>query len=370
MGENESPVMSTIVQATCLCGYRSEDLSIGHGIRPGPSRALAMCRHCRQMLAVREGPRRHCPRCRKLLESLGIEDIDALLVGLECPSCGKPTLTIESRLRTFQNKLVERLRADPLPSDLANDIDIHRRFVLPLVHRLVQETPCPRVYAHPWNHKESCNPNCSEGSGLVQSPQLHGCPRCWESSRRWGATASFDLVLGKEGDSFVVEAQLVANQIGREKRALDELFPIRHRCGNATLVHSRTVALCVIEEGALDPSDCYQILDDERVTPVVRSVPAGHADAKIVIADGTYTVTDETYYVGLGPGRYQSRYGGGTREQVVDRVESDGWRRAGQCGRSDGVAVTMWSRGYRDFGAPAELIAIWDETTQPVSLRN
>ena len=42
--------------------YRSEDLFIGYGIAPGPSRALAMCRHCREMLAVREGRWRHCPR--------------------------------------------------------------------------------------------------------------------------------------------------------------------------------------------------------------------------------------------------------------------------------------------------------------------
>ena len=80
-----------------------------------------------------------------------------------------------------------------------------------------------------------------------------------------------------------------------------------------------------------------------------------------------YTVTDETYYVGLGPGRYQSRYGGGKREEVVGRVEADGWQPSGRCVRSDGVAVNMWSRGYREFGAPAELIAIWDETSQPVS---
>lgn len=367
--------MGTIVQATCLCGYCSEDLFIGRGIAPGPSRALALCRHCREMFTVREGLRRHCPRCRKRLEPLGIEDVDALIAGLECPRCGRPTLAIESRVRTFQNKLVERLRADPLPSDLANDIDIQRRFLVPLVHTLVQETPSPRVYAHSWNHKESCYPNCSEGSGLVQSPQLHGCPRCWESSKRWGAAAGFalpgfDLVLGKEGDSFVVEAQLVTYQIGREKQALDELFPIRHRCGNATLVHSRAVALCVIQEGALDPSAAGQILEDDGVTPVVRSVPAGHVGSPIIIADGTYTVTDETYYVGLGPGRYQSRYAGGTREEVVGRVEADGWQPSGRCGRCDGVAVNMWSRGYRNFGAPAELIAIWDETSQPVSLRD
>jgi ssDNA-binding Zn-finger/Zn-ribbon topoisomerase 1 len=78
-----------------------------------------MCRHCREMLSVREG-RRRCPRCRKRLDTLGIEDVDPLIAGLECPRCGKPTLAIESRVRTFKNKLVERLRAAPLPSDLAD----------------------------------------------------------------------------------------------------------------------------------------------------------------------------------------------------------------------------------------------------------
>jgi hypothetical protein len=319
------------------------------------------------MLAVREGPRRNCPRCRKRLETLGIEDVDALVAGLECPRCGKPTLAIESRVKAFKNRLVERLRIAPLPSDLTNDIDIQRRFLVPLVHKLVKETASPRVYAHPWNHKESCHPNCSAGSGLVESPQLHGCPRCWESTKHWGATkgyavGGFDLAVGKEADSFVVEAQFVAYEIGREKHALDELFPIRHRCGNATLVHSTAVALCVIQEGALDPSDAEQMLQEDRVTPVVRSVPARHAGSKVIVADGTYTVSDETYYVGLGPGRYQSRYAGGTKDEVVARVEADGWQPSGRCGRSDGVAVNMWSRGYRDFGAPAELIAIWDET--------
>ena len=80
-------------------------------------------------------------------------------------------------MKAFKNRLVERLRIAPLPSDLTNDIDIQRRFLVPLVHRLVKETASPRVYAHPWNHKESCHPNCSEGSGLVESPQLHGCPQ-------------------------------------------------------------------------------------------------------------------------------------------------------------------------------------------------
>ena len=166
----------------------------------------------------------------------------------------------------------------------------------------------------------------------------------------------------------MVEAQLVPYRIGREARALDELYPIRGRCVNATLVHSEAVALCVIQEGALDPSVAVETLQDNRVTPVVRSVPAEHVTF-ITIADGDYTVSDETYYMGLGPGRYQSRYSGGTKEDVVARVEADGWQPCGRCGRSDGVAVNMWSRGYRDFGAPAELIGIWDETSQPVSLR-
>ena len=357
--------MGTIVQATCSCGYSSEDLFIGHGIAPGPSRALAMCRHCREMLAVREGLRRQCPRCRKRIEPLGIEDVDDVVAGLECPRCGRPTLAIESRVRTFENRLVRRLRTAPLPSDLANDIDIQRRFLVPLVQRLLHEAPSPRVYAHPWNYKESCYPNCTEGSGLVERPQLHGCPRCWESSKQWGsaegiALGGFDLAVGTEGDSFVVEAQLVTCQIGG-KGAIDELFPIRHRCGNAAMVRSRAVALCVIEEGALDPLVAHETLENNRVTPVVRSVPARNLGSRIIIADGHYTVTDETYYVGLGPGRYQSRYAGGTRDEVVGCVEADGWRPCGQCGRSDGVAVNMWSRGYGDFGAPAELIAIWEE---------
>ena len=207
------PGMGTIVHATCSCGYCSEDLFIGHGIGRGPSHALAICRHCREMLAVREGPRRNCPRCRKRLETLGIEDVDALVAGLECPRCGKPTLAIESRVKAFKNKLVERLRIAPLPSDLTNDIQ--RRFLVPLVHKLVKEAASPRVYAHPWNHMESCHPNCSAGSGLVESPQLHGCPHCWESTKHWGATkgyavGGFDLAVERRRDSFVVEAQLVA----------------------------------------------------------------------------------------------------------------------------------------------------------------
>jgi hypothetical protein len=358
--------MGTIVQATCSCGYCSDDLFIGHGIAPGPPHALATCRHCREMLSIREG-RRQCPRCRKRLDTLGIEDVDALIAGLECPRCGKPTLAIESRVRAFKNKLVERFRAAPLPSDLANNIDIQRRFVVPLLQRLVQETPSPRVYAHPWNHKESCLPNCSEGHGLVESPEPHGCPICWESYKGWGvakgfALGGFDLVVGQAGDSFVVEAQLVPYQIGKKAQALDELYPIRGRCVNATPGHSWVVALCVIQEGALDPSDAEELLQDDQVTPVVRSVPARHGGSTVIIADGTYTGSDETYYVGLGPGRYQSRYAGGTKDDVVARVEADGWQPSGRCGRSDGVAVNMWSRGYRDFGAPAELIAIWDET--------
>jgi hypothetical protein len=81
-----------------------------------------------------------------------------------------------------------------------------------------------------------------------------------------------------------------------------------------------------------------------------------------VVADVYYTASDETYYVGAGPGRYQDLYGNGSVADAVARAESDGWQACGLVGRHEGEAVPMWGRGSSSVTFYyAELIAIWSD---------
>ncbi len=86
--------MGTIVRATCSCGYGSGDLGIGIGMMQMAS-TLAVCRHCREVVAARDDTRLRCPQCRRKPERLGIGDVEAPVAGLECPRCSQPTLTLE-----------------------------------------------------------------------------------------------------------------------------------------------------------------------------------------------------------------------------------------------------------------------------------
>jgi hypothetical protein len=179
----------------------------------------------------------------------------------------------------FEARLVEQLKSAPVPGDLVNEGDIERRVIFPIVREVLREAPGLHVYAHPWNRPEECEPNCTDGSGLVEHPELHGCPACWGESKKWGAARlyglhCFDLIVGSPGDSFALEAKLLRRPGLKKKRANDGFQRLIGQCMLARLVHPRVVALCVAEEEALDLSATVllEAVRKQGVTLVVRTV--------------------------------------------------------------------------------------------------
>jgi hypothetical protein len=80
-----------------------------------------------------------------------------------------------------------------------------------------------------------------------------------------------------------------------------------------------------------------------------------------------YTASDEAFYVGAGPGRYQETYRAESVAEAIALVEADGWQAIGSLGRFDNEAVRAWGRGSSLVTSYyAELIAIWDDLLQPV----
>jgi hypothetical protein len=165
------------------------------------------------------------------------------------------------------------------PSDLVSEGGLERRVMLPLVRDLQQQFSGPHVYAHPWKRPEKCEPDCLEGPGLVDQPELHGCPNCWNESRKWAAARlyglhCFDLVVGAPGDSFALEAKLLRRPAHGHKRASDGLQRLIGQCALARLVHAGVVGYCVADDGALDLSATSHLiaLQDRGVRVTVKTL--------------------------------------------------------------------------------------------------
>lgn len=173
-----------------------------------------------------------------------------------------------STIESFQARLTGRLLTDPIPSALRNEADLEKRFVLPIVHGVHQQFPTLHVHAHPWKHTATCTPNCADGPGLIDAPQIHGCPDCWEASKSWAAVRlyglhCFDVVVGRRHDSLVVELKLLRRAREGNRKANDGFQRLVGQCALAKLVHPQVVGFCVAESGALDMS-AVGYLDDLR----------------------------------------------------------------------------------------------------------
>jgi hypothetical protein len=187
-------------------------------------------------------------------------------------------------VKEFEAALIERLRTSDPVGNFANEGDLEKRFVLPLVHNVLKQDSGPHVYAHPWKQPETCEPNCTEGRGLVEHVELHGCPECWNDSKEWAAVRlyglhCFDLVVGDRKDSFVLELKLLRRARRGNRRANDESQRLLGQCMLARLVHPRVVAFCVAERGALDDSETSHVdaLRDQGITLIVKTL-AGKTD--------------------------------------------------------------------------------------------
>lgn len=182
-------------------------------------------------------------------------------------------------LKEFEATLIERLRTSDPQGNFANEGDLERRFVLPLVRDVLNQDSGPRVYAHPWKQPETCEPNCTEGRGLVEHAELHGCPDCWNESKEWAAVRlyglhCFDLVVGDRKDSFVLELKLLRRAHHDNRRANDGFQRLLGQCLLARLVHPRVVAFCVAERGALDDSATSHVdaLREQGITLIVKTL--------------------------------------------------------------------------------------------------
>jgi hypothetical protein len=158
---------------------------------------------------------------------------------------------------SFHAELVGHFSADPIPSDLRNEADLEKRFVLPIVYTVHQQFPKVHIHAHPWKRTATCTPSCAHGSGLIAGPQIHGCPDCWEASKSWAAVRlyglhCFDLVIGTPQDSLVVELKLLHRARRGNRKANDGFQRLVGQCILARLIHPRVIGFCVAESGALD----------------------------------------------------------------------------------------------------------------------
>lgn len=178
-------------------------------------------------------------------------------------------------VKDFEADLVARLRKDRIPGDLINEADLERRFVLPIVRDLMKQGPGPHVYAHPWKHRGHCAPNCS---GLVEQPELHGCPDCWNQSKDWAAVRlyglhCFDLVVSNREESFGVELKLLRHTGHGNQRSNAGFQRVLGQCMLGKLIHPRMLAFCAAEKGALDMSatDHVDALGDQGITLMVKT---------------------------------------------------------------------------------------------------
>jgi len=95
--------MGSILQASCPCGYQSENIFSGSGMMPNPNPALpGLCSHCKEIVTVNTGKRKlRCPKCGqqpKLIELYDPNGLDERFDGSAChlcPRCGKVSLRFE-----------------------------------------------------------------------------------------------------------------------------------------------------------------------------------------------------------------------------------------------------------------------------------
>src|SRR5687767_10860989 len=87
-------------------------------------------------------------------------------------------------LKHFVADLVEGLRVAAIAPDIATEGDLERRVVISLAAKLAGAYPKLKLYAHPWNNKQSC---VSHGGALREQAGTEGCPRCWTESKSWSS---------------------------------------------------------------------------------------------------------------------------------------------------------------------------------------
>lgn len=79
---------------------------------------------------------------------------------------------------------------------------------------------------------------------------------------------------------------------------------------------------------------------------------------KIVIANVSYTQTDETYYVLNSSMEDAQQYAGGSLEETAGKLKAAGWQPCGKVQRADGVNVDMMTDGSLHY------IALWEEQSE------
>lgn len=171
-------------------------------------------------------------------------------------------------LSSFEPELIRRLSNLPVASVYADEGAVERQVVIPVVQEVLRRFPTLHVYAHPWRHKERrCPSECSQGQGLIASPEVRGCAACWEASKKWAAVDfygihCFDLVVGERGNSLAVDVKLFKRAKAGNRRKNGEWQRFIGQCRLARLVHKRVIGFAVAEERALG-AETSRLISDE-----------------------------------------------------------------------------------------------------------
>ena len=93
--------MGAFVQAICECGFSSDVLTVGVGMRgPSPHLVLAVCHRCEDIVSVNvDTKRKRCPKCRGPVKTLAARGEakstpEAAQELLKCPKCARSTLEL------------------------------------------------------------------------------------------------------------------------------------------------------------------------------------------------------------------------------------------------------------------------------------
>jgi hypothetical protein len=147
----------------------------------------------------------------------------------------------------FYDRLVPEIKIFPIPSDIRNETDFEKRFLIPVVLQVSEQFPDVRTYTHPWNKKTRCEPDCKtaiKGGGVVA-----GCPRCWAASKKWASVLAFGThhtfdAAAKDinGETLAVEAKFISAKNGRMPNG--EIQRFFGQCFLAKAKHDFVIGVC------------------------------------------------------------------------------------------------------------------------------
>ncbi len=151
----------------------------------------------------------------------------------------------------FHDKLISEIAIFLVPTDIRNETDFEKRFLIPVVRHVSDQYSDIKTYTHPWNNKTRCNPDCETATKIVA-----GCPKCWAASKKWasvlafGTNHTFDVVARDiSRKTLAVEAKFISARGGRMPNG--EIQRLLGQCFLAKTKHDFVIGVCG-RKGRLD----------------------------------------------------------------------------------------------------------------------